>query len=212
MAKPSRKTLGNRVAPPRFLLFAAVLLVAVPIAACWIEPRLALLAGFDIAAIAFLVSTTGLLRAGDAERMRRHSAENDANRLGLLLLTALIGAVILATIASLLGDRGVHGRFEVTLVVATLALAWLFANTVFAFHYAHLFYRDEGGGGLDFPAEKEPDYWDFLYFSFTLGMTFQTSDVTVTGRSMRRIVLLQSVVAFAFNIGILAFVINTLGG
>ena len=93
-------------------------------------------------------------------------------------------------------------------------LSWLFANTVFAMHYTHLFYSQDQGqdlGGLEVPDTPKPGYWDMFYFSFTLGMTFQTSDVTVTGRHMRKVVLLQCLAAFVFNMGILAFTINALG-
>ncbi len=93
-------------------------------------------------------------------------------------------------------------------------LSWLFANTVFAMHYTHLFYSQAQGqdlGGLQVPNTPKPGYWDMFYFSFTLGMTFQTSDVTVTGRHMRKVVLFQCIAAFMFNMGILAFTINALG-
>ena len=81
---------------------------------------------------------------------------------------------------------------SIVLIVATLALAWLFANMVFTLHYAHLYYLQKGGrdrGGIQVPGVKEPDYWDFLYFAFTLGMTFQTSDVTISDAHVRRVVL-----------------------
>jgi uncharacterized membrane protein len=100
------------------------------------------------------------------------------------------------------------------LVVLTLVLSWIFSNTVFAMHYAHLYYQPEGKGdhgGLEFPDTPTPDYWDFLYFSFTLGMTFQTSDVTVRASHMRRLALGHTVAAFFFNLGIVAFVVNALG-
>jgi uncharacterized membrane protein len=99
---------------------------------------------------------------------------------------------------------------------ATLALSWLFSNTVYALHYAHLFYTDDASGkdsgGIDVPKCDEPDYWDFLYFSFTLGMTFQTSDVEITSAPVRRTTIGHSLAAFVFNIGVLAFTINVLGG
>ena len=210
-----RQTLGNRIAPGRFILFFALLVVtiAVPVALHWGEWHHAVLGGFDVAAIGFLLSCLPLL-GSDAARMRAHAAQNDANRLGLLLVTALIGMVILVTVASVLGEGGAPTPPVVALIIGTLLIAWLFANTVFALHYGHLFYGKAGRGdrgGLDFPGTKEPDYPDLLYFSFTLGMTFQTSDVTVSGRHMRRIVLLQSIASFVFNIGILAFTINALG-
>ena len=72
--------------------------------------------------------------------------------------------------------------------------------------------KGKDSGGLDFPECKEPDYWDFVYFSFTLGMTFQTSDVDMTSRKMRRVTIGHCLAAFVFNIGVLAFTINVLGG
>ena len=83
--------------------------------------------------------------------------------------------------------KGKNDTFASSLVIATLVLAWLFSNIVYALHYAHLFYSatrtaTDDSGGLDIPECDEPDYWDFVYFSFTLGMTFQTSDVDITSR------------------------------
>jgi len=208
-------TLGNRIAPGRFILFFGLLVIAiaVPLAMDLGEWHHAVLGGFDVAALVFLLSCLPLL-GSDAAMMRAHATQNDANRLGLLLITALIGIVILVTVNSVLGERGAPAPAVVALIVGTLLIAWLFSNTVFALHYGHLFYGKAGRGdrgGLEFPGTKEPDYPDLLYFSFTLGMTFQTSDVTVSGRHMRRIVLLQSIACFIFNIGILAFTINALG-
>jgi len=216
MTAPRPQTLGNRIAPGRFILFFVMLVVAiaVPLAIHLGEWHHAVLGGFDVAAGAFLLSCIPLLRS-DAAQMREHAAQNDANRLGLLLITALIGMVILVTVASVLGaGTGPPDPPVVALIVGTLLMAWLFAGTVFALHYGHLYYGKKGRGdrgGLDFPGTKEPDYPDLLYFSFTLGMTFQTSDVTVTDQHLRRIVLLQSIASFIFNIGILAFTINALG-
>ena len=218
MTRPERKTVGNRIGPPRFLLFLFVLAIGIPIGLQFFHPedwRRAFLVAFDAAALCFLLATVPLLRRGEASQMREHAAANDANRLLMLIITVVVVIVILVTIASLLAPHGGTDFRDGEFVVVSLAAAWLFANTVFAMHYAHLYYRPTAAGdfrGLDFPGDDTPDYWDFFYFSFTLGMTFQTSDVTVSGGDMRRIVLLQSLAAFVFNIGILAFVINTLGG
>ena len=99
------------------------------------------------------------------------------------------------------------------LIITTLALAWMFANTVYAFHYAHMVYShpDIGCVGLEFPHTAHPVYWDFVYFSFTCGMAFATSDVVVTQTHMRKIVTIHCLAAFAFNIGVIAFTINVLG-
>ena len=146
--------------------------------------------------------------------MRRATRENDANRALLLAITAATMGVILVAVAGEL--KGRNDTLAIVLVVTTLALSWLFSNMVYAMHYAHLFYSaDDGGtdaGGIDFPGCKEPDYWDFLYFSATLGMTFQTSDVEITSRRIRRVVLGQCLAAFVFNLGVIAFTINVLGG
>ena len=145
--------------------------------------------------------------------MRRHANENDANRAVLLGLTGTIMLVILVAVAKELAGK--NSLPAIVGTVATLVLAWLFSNTVYALHYAHLFYSDtatDEKGGLSFPGCDQPDYWDFLYFSYTLGMCFQTSDVSITARRVRRAALGHSLAAFVFNIGVLAFTINVLGG
>jgi uncharacterized membrane protein len=176
--------------------------------------RIALLSGFDVAAIVFLLSIP-LLLYYDADTMRHTAKMNDANRGVLLAITVLISVVILLAIGTLVASKKTLGLKEVMLVIATLILAWLFANTVFALHYAHLYYLQEGGKdrrGLDVPHADFPDYLDFFYFSFTLGMTFQTSDITISAKHVRKVALVHSIAAFIFNVGILAFTVNALGG
>lgn len=216
MAGEPTQSIGNRLAPPGFLLFAGVLVAGIAASVAvrggwdWQGP----LIGFDLAALAFLIAEARLL--GDRPHaMRAQAAHNDANRAGLLLLAVVIALVILVTVGSVIAAPGGLAWWDVGLIVATLALAWLFANIVFALHYAHLFYLPAGGGdhgGLEVPGTAEPGYWDFLYFALTLGMTFQTSDITITGPRMRRAVLLHCLAAFIFNMGVLAFTVNALGG
>ena len=123
--------------------------------------------------------------------------------------------VILVTVAAELAGRTKPDPAQIALVVVTLVLAWTFANVVYALHYAHLYYLQApdgtDSGGLSFPGDAEPDYWDFLYFSCTMGMTFQTSDVAVTSAAIRRIVLFHGLAAFVFNLGVIAFTVNVLG-
>ena len=206
--------IGSRVAPPRFALFALLFVGGLAGFVPMVGPGRGIMAAFDVAAAVFLLSLASLFRHGNAERMRRTARDNDANRVALLAITAATMIVILVAVAGEL--KGRNDSFAVVLVIATLVLAWLFSNMVYALHYAHLFYlqADEGGdaGGLAFPDCSQPDYWDFLYFSATLGMTFQTSDVSITTRRIRRVVLGQSLAAFVFNLGVLAFTINVLGG
>ena len=207
-------TIGNRVAPVRFLAFAAGMVACVVIAiAAGMTVGLAVMLGFDIAALTFLASLWPLLD-DESDAMRRRAKANDANRAGLLALTFVVTVVILVAIANELSGR--PSAMTIALVIATLALAWLFSNSVYALHYAHMFYLaghdGKDAGGLDVPDASEPDYWDFIYFSFTLGMTFQTSDVEIRSAAIRRVTIGHCLAAFVFNLGILAFTINVLGG
>ena len=209
---PGPWQIGKRIAPPRFLAFAAMMIAGSGSAAAFGVPTgRSLMLGFDIASAVFLVSLWWLFDDASDE-MRRHAHDNDANRIWLLAITGLVMIVILVAVAYELG--GHHSTVGAGLVIATLAMAWLFSNTVYALHYAHLFYsRDHGGdaAGLAFPGNGEPDYWDFVYFAFTLGMTFQTSDVSIEARTVRRVVIGHCLAAFGFNLGVVAFTINVLG-
>src|SRR5262249_18264838 len=137
------------------------------------------------------------------------------------LSAAVASAILLAITFDLHGlhdlPPGTAGA-RVSLAVLTILLAWLFMNTMFAVHYAHFFYGDAPGAasgeahGLDFPGCKPPDYWDFLYFSFVIGMTFQVSDVQIESHSLRRIALAHGVLAFFFNVVVLALTINIIAG
>lgn len=206
---------GKHIAPVRFLIFPVVLVAVLAGAlSAGIDPRAAFLLGFDAAALVFLCTVMPLFRA-DADQMRRRAEDNDANRIGLLAITVLLSLVILFAVGTLIASPGHLGRTDVILIVTTLALAWLFANMVFTLHYAHLYYLQKDGRdqrGIEVPGVHEPGYWDFLYFAFTLGMTFQTSDVTISGAHMRRVVLGHCMAAFIFNMGILAFTVNAIGG
>ena len=211
MAKP--RTIGNMIAPPRFLMFMAALIVTF-LAASHFFQRWALgaMAAFDVAAGLFLVSCIPLLGTKEARVIREHATKNDANRHVLLVITGIVMAVLLTAIAA---EAVGHNPqpFTKALIIGTLALAWVFSNTVYAFHYAHMVYMhpDVGCVGLEFPRTAHPVYWDFVYFSFTNGMAFATSDVQVTGQHVRKIVTVHCLAAFAFNIGVLAFTINVLG-
>ena len=211
----ARIPIGNRIAPLRFIVFLALLLPGGAFAGFHWGWRFGVMTGFDVAAAVFLVSLWPLF-GQDPDAIRRRAAANDANRVLLLAVTGIVMCAILAAVGAELQKGEPLPGAEKGLVVGTLALAWLFSNMVYALHYAHLFYSRERGsggdsGGLDFSGTAKPCYSDFVYFAFTLGMTFQTSDTGVTTARMRRIVTAHSLAAFAFNIGVLAFTINVLG-
>lgn len=207
------KNLGHRIAPPRFLLFLAILAVGLAIAIPELGWGRGVMAAFDIAAGVFLVALIGLFRRGEARQMREASKANDANRVFLLGFSALVTLVVLVTVGSVVQDAS--DPLTIGLVLATLTLSWLFSNVIYALHYAHLYYAEDDGedaGGLDVPECGEPDYWDFLYFSVTLGMAFATSDIKITSGRIRRIVIGQTIAAFIFNLGVIAFAVGALGG
>jgi len=207
--------MGRRIAPPRFLLFSLLALIGVPVAVTMLGWRLGVMAGFDVAGGVFILSVIPLF-GRRVENIRRTAQANDANRALLLAITIGVMLVVLVSVAAELSQKGAPDGGRIVLIVATLILVWLFSNLVYALHYAHLFYLSDAAGrdrgGLAFPDTDEPDYWDFLYFSGTLGMTFQTSDVEIRSRQMRRVVLFHALAAFAFNLGVVAFSINVLGG
>ena len=103
-----------------------------------------------------------------------------------------------------------HSMGLAVLCMGAVVIAWLLTHTAYALRYAHLYYRDdeEGIGGLVFPGDSPPDAVDFAYFSFTIGMCFQVSDVTITSRQIRHEVLFHGCLSFAYNTAVLALALN----
>ena len=213
------------ILPKRFVLFLGVFAVAA-MAALLLGARWgqAVLAGFDAGTLAFAASLSHLLRAHTPLQMRTHARANDTNRLGVLLITSLIMLVIVtAVFVDLPFARAAQGAakgWALGFTLASLVAAWLFSNLIYALHYAHMYYRGEAEGGLNFPTPREdepatphcPDFWDFIYFSATIGMAFATSDVEITRADIRRIAVLHGVAAFFYNLIVLAFTINVTAG
>ena len=207
--------IGKRIAPPRFLLFLALFAGGVAVAVPTLGWGRGAMAAFDGTAAVFLVSIAPLLGRGEAAEMREAARANDANRTLLLVVTSIVTLTVLVAVGS--SVKNATDPVAIGLVVATLILSWTFSNLIYALHYAHLYYAeggDEGddAGGLKFRDCDDPDYWDFLYFSNTLGMAFATSDTLITSRQIRRIALGQTYAAFIFNLGVIAFAVGALGG
>ena len=135
----------------------------------------------------------------------------------LLLTNAAALASLMAIVAELASAdaHATYGWYQFALGMGTILLSWLFMATIFALHYAHEFYgsrRDARIGGLEFPGPHEPDYWDFFYFSLVLAMTSQVSDVSITSRVIRHVAAIQGVMAFLFNLTILALTVSMISG
>lgn len=205
-----------RISHGRYLLFL-LLFLALPWPAMMVlRSTEAFAASFDVAALVFIASVVPLWLDGPPDNIRRQAERDDGGQVALLLLTTAIGLVMMTTVGLLLRDKKELGIAEITLIVSTLLIVWTFSNLVFAFHYARLYYRKEGTlkdhGGLDFPGEEHPVFSDFVNFSFVIGMTCQTADINITGPKMRRVATGHGVLAFIFNLGILALTVNIVAG
>ena len=172
-----------------------------------------LVVGWDAFAALYLVlAYSMMLRCGIAY-IRRSAALQDDGRFVMLLLTAFGAFASLAAIVFELGaSKG--NPAGLILAIVTIALSWTLVHTSFALHYAHEFYRGKTPGGLQFPSGEthvEADYWDFVYFSFVIGMTAQVSDVGITDRIIRRTATVHGIISFVFNTALIALMVNIAG-
>ena len=174
----------------------------------------AVLLAFDAGALVFLIAVVWLFEHADAGRVRKWAHDEEGGRWGFLCTNVVIALMVLVALGLELHSLLAGGVWALVLAAATLLLSWLFMNTMFALHYAYGYYRARGGesAALDFPGGQQPDYWDFAYFSVTIGMTFQVSDVQITDRRLRRLVMIHGVVAFFFNVIVIALTVNLLVG
>ena len=174
----------------------------------------AVLLAFDLAAVVFLSILAHLFNSSSPAHLRHHAQNLDTGRWGVLWSGVILSTVVLVALANALHAARGGGWLPLATGVASVILSWLFLNSMFAIHYAHGYYGNYGDPnvGLEFPKTPKPDYWDFAYFSIVIGMTFQVSDVQITSNYLRRVVLLHSVIAFFFNVFIIAITVNIVAG
>ena len=205
MSRPMRVVYAR---PRTFIALAAGILV------CLLLPsslRLVtrLLIGWDALIAVYLILVYSMMMNQDHSHIRRAAIMQDDGRFVLLMVTA-VGAF--ASIAALVAELGTHrGVGELSLAITTIALSWAAVHTTFALHYAHDYYRHAKPGGLQFPSGDEhdhADYWDFIYFSFVIGMTAQVSDVGITDKTIRRTATAHGIVSFIYNTALLALMVN----
>jgi uncharacterized membrane protein len=177
-------------------------------------------AGWDAAAfIMGALAWAVIFRAGsDPKRTRRHAADDDPGRRAVWVIAILAsGFSLFATAVVLRNARTCPIEWRpafVALCLAAVGTAWALTHTAYTLRYAHLYYREdgEGEGGLLFPGEGKPAYLDFAYFAFTLGICFQTSDVSITSRQIRSAVLAHAILSFAYNTTIVATAVSLVIG
>ncbi len=178
-----------------------------------------LLVAWDCATGLYLILATIMMARSNTEQVRYRAALQDEGQILILLLAAITALISLggtmAEMAAAKKFNGNGGWQHIALAGVTVLLSWTFAHTIFAIHYAHEYFagpEDAMEGGLEFPGNKPPDYWDFVYYSFVIGTAAATADVNVTSKNMRRITALHCVFAFFFNTTILALTVNVGAG
>jgi uncharacterized membrane protein len=153
--------------------------------------------------------------------IRKLAATEDTSRVVIFIVTIISATASMLAVILLLTTKHESAEVKVlhlVVAIAGMSLSWSLVHTVFAVRYAHLYYADHktkpgiNAGGLDFPDEDKPDFVDFAYFSFVLGMTFQVSDVSITLKKIRRMVLWHSLISFGYNAVIIALTINVIAG
>ena len=185
-------------------------------------PELALTTWIGAALTIILLNWIAILGTHPRE-VKKIAKLQDSSRALLFGFIITASVVSLVAIIFLLKESKslseVQRNGHILLAIAAVFVSWWLVHTIFSLRYAHLYYdvdTDDGGtrqgGGLDFPDTKEPDYLDFMYFGFVVGMTFQVSDVVITSRRLRRLCLLHALIAFAFNTAIVALSINVISG
>ena len=184
-------------ARPRTFLSIAIGFVAFFLLPASLRPVTRMLIGWDIFTTFYLALVYTMMLRSPLRHIRRNAVLQDDGRFLILLMTAL--------------GASNHSGPQLALGTLTIVLSWATVHTAFALHYAHDYYRGAKPGGLQFPSGDQhdhADYWDFVYFSFVIGMTAQVSDVGITDKTIRRTVTAHGIVSFIFNTALLALMVN----
>ncbi len=184
-----------------------------------------LLIAWNVGTWLYFVLSAWLVTTANEDSMRRLAKASDEGRLLVLLLASIAAIASIGAIVAELGATkdmsGLQKGLHVGLAAATILSAWFFIHLTYALHYAHEYFDEletkpgkppQYAGGLKFPGTDDPDYFDFLYFSFIIGVASQTADVEITDSEMRRVSLAHSILAFFFNSAVLALTINIAAG
>ena len=192
-------------------LGALAVFAAIAGAGFLVEDRLiALLGAFTIAALLYAIVIVVLLESADDVSLPALAARHDQRAPFILLIGVALDLLGLALVMMLVAG-GAADAFSAGLAAASIFAAFILLNTLFAVHYAHVYYVEEGPKPLVFPGDQSRTFSDFLYFSFVLGMTTQVSDVSIVDSGLRRLALAHGIVAFLFNVFVVALAVSALG-
>jgi len=206
MSRPARVVYAR----PRMFISVAIGIVAFFLLPGSLRLVTRLLLGWDIFATLYLVLAYIMMFRCGLAHIKRSAVLQDDGRFLILLVTALGAFASIAAIVFELGESH-RSATELILATVTIALSWAAVHTTFALHYAHDYYRGAKPGGLQFPSGDEhdhADYWDFVYFSFVIGMTAQVSDVGITDKTIRRTATAHGIISFIYNTALVALMVN----
>lgn len=211
---------GLAIRPKLYLAVAAAIL-GILAAPAWMPASARGVIGWNVGALVYLAASFYVMSTCSTDTIRKRALREDETRVVFALLILLAVASSFAAVVGLIGEAKAAKDHVRTLYFSLAGLSifasWLVMQIVFTLHYAHEFYRSGSGAGnaargLHFPEDPHPDYWDFFYFTTSIGATSQTSDVMVTSKSLRRIVTFQAIITFVFNTAIIALAINLAAG
>jgi uncharacterized membrane protein len=181
------------------------------------EAMARIMTGWDIFSLFMLAMSLVTFFSLCPAEIRVLAGNEDSSRVVVFFIIVVGAMCSLAGVMILLGSKGswlLSKGMETFIYISGVTFSWILLHTIFTFRYAHLYYGDhatrknEYAGGLDIPEEKHPDYLDFAYFSFVIGMTFQVSDIQISSRKIRRLALMHGLLSFIFNTVIVALTIN----
>lgn len=206
LARPVRVVYGR----PRTFISVAIGIVSFFLLPASLRTVTRALIGWDVFTAVYLLLVYIMVVRSGLSHIKRNAVLEDDGRF-LILLVASLGAF--ASIAAIVSELGAshHSVPELVLALVTITLSWAAVHTTFALHYAHEFYRGAKPGGLQFPSgdtHEHADYWDFVYFSFVIGMTAQVSDVGITDKTIRRTATAHGIVSFVYNTALVALMVN----
>jgi uncharacterized membrane protein len=206
----------------RLILALLVAVIALALTGTWLELGQRLLFAWDVGITTYLLLLLKMIVSVNSLQTQRRAQVGEPNALTILMLVVFTAIASIVATGLLLADTKIPNNpllaLQVSLATWAVIAAWFLTHTCFALQYARYYYDDnyhtvnEFGyaGGLDFPGDGEPDYLDFMYFSFTISLTSQTSDVSIEGRHIRRLVLFHQIISFFFYSVIVGLVINVI--
>lgn len=221
-----RKKQGNiflRMMPVQRFIISLILatIVYLLIMGSDLDSLVKIMIAWSVFAFSYIITSWIVFIGQKPAQIRELSKKEDGSRLYVFSLIVITSFASLVSVLLLMLSQNSKNTPQVIFIPVALScmmFSWIMVHTIFAFHYAHLYYGDDTNDstrhaeGLEFPGEKKPDYLDFAYFSFVIGTTFQVSDTAVHSRAIRRLVLLHGLISFGLNTFVVALTINLIAG